>query len=359
MINKDYLKNYCQYPVKALFSGRFYFDVLFKLKGMGLAYLLIISLILSIPATFKVNAVLNTFKSIELPSLVASIPPSYLSGDGVLTPKNSTDSYKEIKTSNGMLAIVYNIEDKIDSYNDTPIVELNSRTISVKSGGKDTVVAYTDLFETGSDFNPVEASSLVDAVFGVAKTVMYFFISGWFFFILSFNTLVIAVLSKAVFLFVGKMKTSFVNVLRMSSFANTIVGVVLVFEFFVNIKISYGLVCLLPMVYMGLFIRVFRTEIEKNGVEGFVRKFTPEGTKVRNYGSNETSQKKDLSEYTSGLDSTSNRQSSAAKSDVQNNTDNSSADSSSNDENIQKNKDNSRNNGSSNDGKGGPGFFAP
>ena len=238
MINKDYLKNYCSYPIKALCSGRFYFDVLFKLKGMGLAYLFIISLVLSIPATFKVNAVLNTFKSIELPSLVASIPPSYLSDNGVLIPKNSSDAYKEIKTSKGMLAIVYNVEDKNVSSAENPIVELNSRTIAVKSGGKDTVVAYTDLFEKGSDFNPVEAASLVDAVFGVAKTVMYFFIAGWFFFILAFNALVIAVLSKAIFLFVGKMKTSFVNVLRMSSFANTIVGVVLAIEFFINVKVS-------------------------------------------------------------------------------------------------------------------------
>uniref|UniRef100_UPI00402AE62E hypothetical protein n=1 Tax=Succinivibrio sp. TaxID=2053619 RepID=UPI00402AE62E len=86
--------------------------MLFKLKGTGLAYLFIISLVLSIPATFKVNAVLNTFKSIELPSLVASIPPSYLSDNGVLTPKNSADAYKEIKTSKGMLAIVYNVDDK-------------------------------------------------------------------------------------------------------------------------------------------------------------------------------------------------------------------------------------------------------
>lgn len=103
-----------------------------------------------------------------------------------------------------MLAIVYNVDDKNIANTENPIVELNSKTIAVKSGGKDTVVAYTDLFEKGSDFNPVEAASLVDAVFGVAKTVMYFFIAGWFFFILAFNALVIAVLSKAIFLFVGK-----------------------------------------------------------------------------------------------------------------------------------------------------------
>ena len=249
-----------------------------------------------------------------------------------------------------MLAIVYNVDDKNSANTENPIVELNSKTIAVKSGGKDTVVAYTDLFEKGSDFNPVEAASLVDAVFGVAKTVMYFFIAGWFFFILAFNALVIAVLSKAIFLFVGKMKTSFVNVLRMSSFANTIVGVVLAIEFFINIKLSYGLVCLLPMVYMGLFIKVFRSEIENNGIENFVKKFTPEGTRVRNYGSEESNEKKDLSEYTSGLDSTSNRKSSE---------DNIGADANTSIKDSSQNNNSDKDNGSSNDEKGGPGFFAP
>lgn len=353
MINKDYLKIYCQYPIKALCSGRFYFDVLFKLKGMGIAYLLIISLILSVPATFKVNSVLNIFKNIELPSLVASIPPSYLSDSGVLTPKNAADSYKEIKTSKGVLAIVYNVDDKSVASDDNPIVELNSRSISVKSGGKDTVIAYADLFEKGSDFNPVEAASMVDAVFSVAKTVMYFFITGWFFFILSFNALVIAFLSKAIFLFVGKMKTSFVNVLRMSSFANTIVGVVLAVEFFVNIRVSYGLVCLLPMIYMGLFIKVFRSEIEKNGIENFVKKFTPEGTKVRNYGEQSNASKKDLSEYTSGLDSTSNRHSPSDSAPSENQKTDSSSDY------VQKDNDSRENSRSSDNDRGGPGFFAP
>lgn len=180
---------------------------------------------------------------------------------------------------------------------------------------------------------------------------MYFFIAGWFFFILAFNALVIAVLSKAIFLFVGKMKTSFVNVLRMSSFANTIVGVVLAIEFFINIKVSYGLVCLLPMVYMGLFIKVFRSEIENNGIENFVKKFTPEGTRVRNYGSEKSNEKKDLSEYTSGLDSTSNRQSSEDNTDSDANT--------SINDNSQTNNDSSKDKSPSNDDKGGPGFFAP
>ena len=149
------------------------------------------------------------------------------------------------------------------------------------------------------------------------------------------------------------MKTSFVNVLRMSSFANTIVGVVLAVEFFVNIRVSYGLVCLLPMIYMGLFIKVFRSEIEKNGIENFVKKFTPEGTKVRNYGEQSNASKKDLSEYTSGLDSTSNRHSPSDSAPSENQKTDSSSDY------VQKDNDSRENSRSSDNDRGGPGFFAP
>ena len=107
------------------------------------------------------------------------------------------------------------------------------------------------------------------------------------------------------------------------------------------------------MVYMGLFIKVFRSEIERNGIENFVKKFTPEGTRVRNYGSENSNEKKDLSEYTSGLDSTSNRQAS------EDNTDSNSDVNSSADDNRQDNNDSNKDKGSTDNDKGGPGFFAP
>ncbi len=88
------------------------------------------------------------------------------------------------------------------------------------------------------------------------------------------------------------MKTSFVNVLRMSSFANTIVGVVLAIEFFINIKLSVW--SGMPVAYglYGIVYKSLQSEIENNGIENFVKKFTPEGTRVRNYGSEESNRKK-------------------------------------------------------------------
>ncbi|MGN1281992.1 MAG: DUF1189 family protein [Succinivibrio sp.] len=308
MISKERLIVCCLYPVKAIGSKKFYFEVLFKLKGFGIVYLLLLSLLLSLPASIRISGVIETFKSIELPRLIASIPPSYLSENGELTPKNPDETYKELTTQDGILAIIYNVND-IDLKDSSvrPIVELNSRTLTVHTSTQNSVVSYVDLFVPGSDFNPVETSGLVDMVFNVAKTVLYVFISGWFFCILAFNSLIIAFISKAFFLFFGKMKTGFSNILRLSSFANTIVGVVLVVEFFVSVKISFTLVMLLPLIYMFLFIRDFRSELLSRGVEDFVKEYTPEGTKIRNYQTNEAGSGKDLSEYTQGLDSTSNR----------------------------------------------------
>ena len=61
-------------------------------------------------------------------------------------------------------------------------------------------------------------------------------------------------------------------------------------------------------------------------------------------------EKKDLSEYTSGLDSTSNRKSSE---------DNIGADANTSIKDSSQNNNSDKDNGSSNDEKGGPGFFAP
>lgn len=351
MISKERLIAYILYPVRAISSKKFYFEVLFKIKGFGIAYLFLLSLVLSLPASVRVNSVIETFKSIELPRLIASIPSSYLSENGELTPKNPDETYCELTTQDGILAIVYNVDNvalKDDSVK--PIVELNRKTLTVNTSTQKSVVSYVDLFVPGSDFNPVEASGLVEAVFNIAKTVLYVFITCWFFCILAFNSLIIALISKAFFLFFGKMKTGFSNILRLSSFANTIVGVVLVVEFFVSVKISFTLVMLLPLIYMILFIRDFRTELVNRGVEDFVKQYTPEGTKIRNYQTGNQETKKDLSEYTQGLDSTSNRaQSENPKNEEEG------GESENSDTDSQSSRADQKNNNSN----GGSGYFAP
>ena len=65
-IDKDTIVKALKYPFLALTSIRFYFDVLFKLKGTGILYLIALSLLVSIPASFKLNSLLDSFRQIEL-----------------------------------------------------------------------------------------------------------------------------------------------------------------------------------------------------------------------------------------------------------------------------------------------------
>lgn len=361
MITKEQFLNYCSYPIKALSSKKFYFDVLFRMKGFGLLYLLFLSVILSIPASVKINHVLEIFRGIELPRIVAMIPPSYVAQDGSFKPLVEDNSYKEIFTTDGTLAVVYNVKDQPLSANaQKAIVELNSKTISVKAPNQKTVVKYTDLVTTGTNFDPLEVSNVVDALFGLAVPFIFIFLLCWFFCILVFNALIMAVLSKFLFVFVGKIKTSFGNTLRLSSFANTIVGLLLLVELILNVKLPFNLVMLLPMVYMILFVRNFRFELEKNGVEEFVRKYTPQGTTIKNY-DNESSQpsRRDISDFTDGLDSTTNKGRNPVEDPVENQTDTAEENkelSSETSEGFTNTKTQSKSSDSSGDG---PGFFAP
>ena len=361
LITKEQFLNYCSYPIKALSSKNFYFDVLFRMKGFGLLYLLALCVILTIPASVKINHVLEIFLGIELPRIVAMIPPSYVAQDGSFRPLSEDNSYKEIFTTDGTLAVVYNVKDQPLSENaQKAIVELNSKTISVKAPTQKTVVKYTDLVTTGTNFDPLETSNVVDAIFGLAVPFVFVFLLCWFFCILVFNSLVMAVLSKFLFVFVGKIKTSFGNTLRLCSFANTIVGILLLVELILNVKLPFNLIMLLPMVYMILFVRNFRSELEKNGVEEFVRKYTPQGTTIKNYDSESTqTSRRDISDFTDGLDSTTNKGRTTVEDSIENQSDTEQCLGEKNSE-TSEGSTNAKTNSKSSDNSGdGPGYFAP
>ncbi|MDD6068792.1 MAG: DUF1189 family protein [Succinivibrio sp.] len=314
-IDKDTIVKALNYPFLALTSIRFYFDVLFKLKGTGLLYLIALSLLVSIPASFKLNSLLDSFRQIELPNLIAQLPSSYLSKEGRLYPKDDNDSFKKIYTTDGVLAIIYNVNDgdyteKLNSKNGyLPLVELGSYTLKIKSPkGEISSVKYTDLFPTSSDFNPLQASNLAQSVISLAKSIVFFVMAFWIFSILVFNTLILCFITKLLFTFVGKMNTNFTNTLRLCSYANTILAVVLLVEFIIKVNISLSYLVILPSIYILLFVTKFRQDLNRVGVEAFVRMYTPQGTRVKTYGDEPNYQpKKDLSDYVSGLDSTTNK----------------------------------------------------
>lgn len=334
MIINSNLINCLQYPLKALTSIRFYFEVLFKQKGIGLVYLLLISFVLSLPVSYKVNNLIDTFNKIELPNLIAQIPSGYLSKSGQLVCNNKEESFKKIYTRSGILAIIYNVDnqndkdDILERQNTTskniPFVELNSDYLSVASvTGSVTTIKYTDLFVPGTAFNPADASALVSEVLSVAKNIIYIFMGLWIFSLLIFNSLVLSVLSKFVFFQLGKMNTTFANCLRLSSYASTSLGVLLVAGIYANIAVPFTYLMLVPPVYIILFVNSFRRELQSKGIEEFVKEYTPDGTKVRTYDDSNNvvkeESKKDLSEYLDGLSSTSNKNTQNSEDDSHNN----------------------------------------
>ena len=55
------LLTYLSYPIKAVVSRSFYIDVMFRMKGVGLVYLLILCAALALPACLQVKEVLTKF----------------------------------------------------------------------------------------------------------------------------------------------------------------------------------------------------------------------------------------------------------------------------------------------------------
>ena len=114
------------------------------------------------------------------------------------------------------------------------------------------------------------------------------------------------------------------------------------------------------MVYMILFVRNFRFELEKNGVEEFVRKYTPQGTTIKNYDSESTqTSRRDISDFTDGLDSTTNKGRTPVEDPVENQSDT--------EQSVEEKKSdtlegasNTKTQSKSSDNSGdGPGYFAP
>ncbi|HAR79456.1 MAG TPA: hypothetical protein DCR21_01370, partial [Succinivibrionaceae bacterium] len=128
------LKTYFQYPLRALISRSFYFHILFRQRGLGFFYLLCISIVLSVPASYQVAGILKYFRGLEISSLVSQIPASYLNSQGLLSPNDNPENFKILRNSKNQPAIVYNTENRTlsDDALAAPI-ELKSDAFIIKS----------------------------------------------------------------------------------------------------------------------------------------------------------------------------------------------------------------------------------
>jgi hypothetical protein len=69
-------------PLLSFYSGDFYRDVIYHWKGVGLAYLLLLTLLFAVPETLKFQREINQFLTEAAPKIVSQFP--------VLTIKNGT-----------------------------------------------------------------------------------------------------------------------------------------------------------------------------------------------------------------------------------------------------------------------------
>ena len=91
----------------------------------------------------------------------------------------------------------------------------------------------------------------------------------WFFSILSFNTLITALIAKFLFTIVSGINLKFMSYMRFCSFGNTIVAVLLLAQYYVNLHISYSVMAMLPLIYVFLIAKEYRKKLRELGPEGF------------------------------------------------------------------------------------------
>lgn len=268
------LKKTLFYPVRALISRDFYFSVLFRMKGTGVLYLFVLSVVLAIPAAWRSMGVLEYFKSLEISTLVAQIPSSYLDQHGTLSPNSEDDAYKLIYNSHGVPAVVYNTQGRaLEGDALQAPVEFTSQHIRVSTQKGVTEIPYTGFFETGSNFNPVAAADSAEMILNADLKMIWSALVMWFFILLVFNTLVSACLARFMMLFVFRIRMKFISALRLCAFANTIVAVLILAQFYFYLPVSYTIMILMPLLYMAAFSRAFRRELAQSGLEIFKAKY--------------------------------------------------------------------------------------
>lgn len=274
-LNAQDIRQALFYPIKALTSKDFYFSALFRMRGTGILYLFVLSLVLAIPAAWRSMAVLDFFNALEIPKLVAQIPSSYLDQSGTLSANDENESYKLIYSSKGVPAVVYNPEGRtLEGDALRAPVEFLSQCVRVTTEKGNTEIPYTGFFEGGSNFNPVETAQAAEMILNANFQMVWSAMVLWFFVLLLCNSFICACLGRFMMLFVFRIRMKFLSALRLCSFANTIVAAMILAQFYIYLPLSYTLMILLPMLYIAAFARAFRRELAQSGLEVFKAKYS-------------------------------------------------------------------------------------
>ncbi len=261
-------------PLKALCSIRFYFVVLFHLHGWGFVYLTLLSLAIAVPGTYQVQRSLRYYADLELPDLVSRIPPSNVDGAFVLRPAPEAEEYKELFASNGQLVFVYNPLNKpLSGQAQSAFIEIGPRALILRHGTEQTEVPYTAFLVANTSFDPLSSAIALDRILKIQYVPLLVLVFCWFVSLLMFNALLSSLFAKFLLLFISGIRIGYGNVLRICSYASTMVALILLLQCFVLIPLSFTALLLIPLIYTGLFARAFKQELMTLGLEGFGEKY--------------------------------------------------------------------------------------
>lgn len=281
--------SYALMPLKAILSQRFYYDVLFKLKGVGLVYVLVLCAVLALPGTYQVKQALNKLQSWELSSVVAKLPPSFISPDGTLSPNNPQDGAQPliVRNSKGNAVLAYNLNDlplNANAVNDPerPVganlgdslievpISFSAQNLILNTVDGVIAIPWTTVYgEGGGSFEPLATAQVFESAFRSSYFALWGMVSAWLMSIICLVVLIAACLFKPLCSIFFKLKISFATALRLNAFGSTLVAVLLLLQFFHNFSLSYMTLCLIPLLYSGMLMMQVRKHLRlaKDNIE--------------------------------------------------------------------------------------------
>ena len=248
---------YLLYPLRAMLSRRFYFSVMLHMKGVGLTYLLIWCLVLALPGTVKVQNALQQMQALDLSSVVAQIPPSYISSQGVLSANDPADEHPQlIRNLRGDPVLVYSLNgDSVPNFEGTVPITITSHALIINTTKGPMTLPWSTIYgNEEQNFEPLQAAQMMESLFSSSFLTVWSIIALWMFSSLGFVVLIAAGLTKVLAVLIFKLRIAFALVLRLNAFGATLAGLLMFLQFFLPFSLSYIMLCLIPMFYSMSFL---------------------------------------------------------------------------------------------------------
>ncbi len=239
-------------PIFALCNLTFYKTLLLTSnKVRGFSYLLILSLILSVPMSFKIKSLFSTFNDMGFSQMVAKLPSSYLDTNGTLHPQDDATNLLYVKNKQGNLFIVYNTNDETLDSSLNPFFEIRSKYLKLKANDEYLNIPWSAFSTSPMNINSTDASFLLDKVLNSSFLSIFLVISMWLFLVVAFNALIVGLLSLLALKFITpRLKLKYSHTLTCACYSNTLVLLIMTLQFFIYLPISFNMMAIISFSYV-------------------------------------------------------------------------------------------------------------